>query len=201
MQQQRLPFVDRPLRIAFTGASGTGKTTLAQWIASKLNLPMCPVGSRSVAQDMGFRCPYDVDRFERREEFQWEVLNRKSCWESQHESFVTDRSALDHYAYTALHAPRLSRSDSFRAGLKQMQARYTHLIFAPIANFQNLDSDPARRDDANYHSEFEYMLMEACDTFLSRAFEIPHLVLGPPEGRKIQIYDLLHAEELHATSF
>lgn len=57
------------MRIAFTGASGTGKSTLAQWLSRELSLPMNPVGARSVAKDMGFvdfasgePRPYLVDR-------------------------------------------------------------------------------------------------------------------------------------------
>jgi hypothetical protein len=50
------------VKIAFCGASGTGKTTLAEWVSETYNLPMNPVGSRSVARLMGFDNPYDVDR-------------------------------------------------------------------------------------------------------------------------------------------
>lgn len=55
-------------RIAFTGASGTGKSTLATWVADKLALPLNPVGARSVAKQLGFvneagdPDPYQVDR-------------------------------------------------------------------------------------------------------------------------------------------
>ncbi len=63
------------MRIAFLGASGTGKTTLTTAIAKIRDLPICPVGSRSVAQAMGFvhppghaqegqGNPYAVDRAE-----------------------------------------------------------------------------------------------------------------------------------------
>lgn len=45
------------MRVAFTGASGTGKSTLAQWLARELNLPTNPVDARSVAKDMGFVDP------------------------------------------------------------------------------------------------------------------------------------------------
>ena len=56
------------MRIAFCGASGTGKSTLAKWIvenAAELKLDgieLNPVGSRSVAKAMGFSSPYDVDK-------------------------------------------------------------------------------------------------------------------------------------------
>lgn len=50
------------MRIAFCGASGTGKTTLARVIGQELGLSMNPHGSRSTAKKMGFSNPYDVDR-------------------------------------------------------------------------------------------------------------------------------------------
>lgn len=50
------------MRIAFAGSSGTGKTTLARFVSETYGLPINPVGSRSVAQAMGFSSPYDVDR-------------------------------------------------------------------------------------------------------------------------------------------
>lgn len=60
--------MQRP-QIAFTGASGTGKSTLARWLAEELGVPFNPVGARSVAKAMGFydpstgeARPYDVDK-------------------------------------------------------------------------------------------------------------------------------------------
>lgn len=57
-----------PPRIAFTGASATGKTSLAIWLAQHLGVPFNPYGSRSAAASMGFvddegkPKPYNVDR-------------------------------------------------------------------------------------------------------------------------------------------
>ncbi len=53
---------DNKIRVGFTGASGTGKTTLAKAIAECFGVPLNPVGSRSVAKSMGFDNPYDVDK-------------------------------------------------------------------------------------------------------------------------------------------
>jgi hypothetical protein len=50
------------MRIAFCGASGTGKTTLAKALGEFFELERNPVGARSVAREMGFDNPYDVDR-------------------------------------------------------------------------------------------------------------------------------------------
>lgn len=50
------------MRIAFTGSSGTGKSTLSEHIAQVLGVPINPVGSRSTAKELGFENPYDVDR-------------------------------------------------------------------------------------------------------------------------------------------
>lgn len=50
------------MRIAFCGASGTGKTTLARYLSERFELPLNPIGSRSTAKALGFESPYDVDR-------------------------------------------------------------------------------------------------------------------------------------------
>ena len=91
------------MRIAFAGASGTGKSTLANFLAKEYGLPVNPVGSRSVSAAMGFASPYDVDRAGKRSEFQQRLLDEKLAWERDHEAFVTDRTTLDNLAYTTLH--------------------------------------------------------------------------------------------------
>jgi hypothetical protein len=54
-----------PLRAAFCGASGTGKTTLAKMVMEEFGLELTPIGSRSVAKELGFKSPYDVDKASR----------------------------------------------------------------------------------------------------------------------------------------
>jgi hypothetical protein len=56
------------MKIAFAGASATGKTTLTKYLAEQFNLLINPHGSRSMAKEMGFvnekgdGDPYAVDR-------------------------------------------------------------------------------------------------------------------------------------------
>jgi hypothetical protein len=154
------------MRIAFAGASGTGKTTLAEWVSEEFDLPMNPVGSRTVAKAMGFSNPYDVDAMPgKRAEFQQRLVTDKREWEDEHPSFVTDRTTLDNLAYTMLHdvyAVDESLLNTIRGGLE----RYTHIVFFPISSFFTLSGDKNRvgggkygsAGDNTYHRLYEIVL-------------------------------------------
>jgi hypothetical protein len=147
------------LRVALSGASGTGKTTLARFVAEAYGLPVNPVGSRSVAKAMGFGNPYDVDVAGRRAEFQRRLLTEKLEWEAAHEGsgFVTDRTCLDNLVYTILHDVHSvdgKALDDVHVGM----SRYTHVLFCPMDSFFKLDGDQARVASPTYHRVFEEVL-------------------------------------------
>jgi predicted ATPase len=145
------------MRIAFTGASGTGKTTLAKYIAEKHGLEVNPVGSRSVAQAMGFASPYDVDAAGKRKEFQRELLASKLIWETERESFVTDRTPLDNLAYTVMHGVDVIDDQMLAAAIAGLH-RYTHVVFCPIDSHCHTGDDAARVHDLTYHRIFECVI-------------------------------------------
>jgi hypothetical protein len=147
------------LRVAMSGASGTGKTTLARFIAEAYGLPVNPVGARSIARDMGFANPYDVDVAGKRAEFQRRLLTEKLEWERLHADvgFVADRTVLDNLTYTILHDVYSldgKALDDVHVGL----ARYTHVFFCPVDSHFKLDGDQARIASPTYHRVFEEVL-------------------------------------------
>lgn len=148
------------IRLAFCGASGTGKSTLAEAIARELSLPICPTGSREVAKAMGFDSPYDVDKAGKRAEFQERLLREKIAWESHRDGFVTDRSYLDNLSYTFMHAKPLAMEPEFVGRAFDAMAVYTHLVFCPLGAFQDTGDDPARVHDAKYHRTYEDYLVK-----------------------------------------
>lgn len=164
------------MRVAFCGASGTGKSTLAEFVAKTYGFPMNPVGSRSVSKAMGFENPYDVDKAGKRAEFQWRLLCDKVAWEAEHESFVTDRTVVDNVAYLALHdSAALDSSDISTmcdAGMRQ----YTHIIYTPLRTFQNLGGDPARREGRLYHECFDAMVEGLVLMYFHRPASAFHLL-------------------------
>lgn len=146
------------MRVAFSGASGTGKSTLAKHVAEKFGVPVCPVGARSVAAEMGYASPYDVDAAGRRAEFQRRVFESKRAWEAEHEAFVTDRTVLDNLAYMICDGdPRSLRSGEVREYFEAHE-RYDLVVFTPVSAFQDLAGDPSRVQVAGYHEAYEAVL-------------------------------------------
>lgn len=150
-----------PYRIAFCGASGTGKTTAARWLAEQMKLPMNPVGSRSVAKEMGFASPYDVDEANRRKEFQHNLQARKIAWELEHDAFITDRTVLDDLAYTVMHDVK-AVDEAYLARAIEHMKRYTHVVMCPVDVFCNTGTDAHRVHDLAYHRIFDAVVNGFC---------------------------------------
>ena len=164
------------LRIAFAGASGTGKTTLVQKMNEGLRLPVCPVGSRSVSAAMGFASPYDVDAAGERATFQRRLLREKASWETSHQDFITDRTHFDNLAYTAMHAPA-ALDMGFLTEVIQAAQAYTHVFFLPVevpSDFISTASNNARIDNLTYHMVYSTLLRGLLERHCKRLTVVRH---------------------------
>ena len=158
------------IRLGFAGASGTGKTTLAEWVVEELGLPLNPVGSRSVAKAMGYDNPYDVDAAGKRGEFQRRLITEKADWEAKHDSFVSDRTTLDNLVYTMLHEVYAVDAKFLVEVVAGLQ-RYTHIVFCPVDIFCNVSGDANRvgggehgsTGDLTYHCLFDTTIRALLD--------------------------------------
>lgn len=171
-------------RIAFAGASGTGKTTLVREMNKTLRLPVCPVGSRSVSSAMGYDSPYDVDAAGDRSAFQLRLLREKASWEKEHQSFITDRTHFDNLAYTAMHAAESLDMD-FLNEIVESSWVYTHVFFLPAdesTDFISLGADGARVDSLAYHRVYSVLLRglleRHCKQFTVVRHRDAHRLLG-----------------------
>lgn len=178
------------IRVGCLGSSGTGKSTIAHWIAESYGLAMNPVGSRSVARAMGFASPYDVDTAGRRIEFQRTLQAEKIRWELDHEDFVTDRTTLDELAYTWPHATELARSPEYYDAAVGHVSRYGLIIYCPLEAFCSLAGDPDRRDDLRYQHLFDAHVSGLLDKC---ADVVPVLTLADPglDARKNLVCDVM----------
>jgi len=145
-------------RIAFAGASGTSKSTLATWLSEAYGLPLNPIGAMDVANRMGFSSVYDLARAGLRPKFRASLFGLKSAWEEQTESFVTDRTTLDDLTYGLLHdVSDATNPDYFDAAVAHM-ARYDLVIHCPARVFCAPGGDAKRLVEPRYHRAFDIML-------------------------------------------
>jgi hypothetical protein len=98
------------MKIAFIGCSATGKTTLTKYINEREGWPINPVGSRSIAKEMGFvdskgeGKPYDVDGADQ------QAYIGALAWSDDHPAFA--RSPADpHVVIAARHAKACYRPE------------------------------------------------------------------------------------------
>lgn len=182
--------MQRELRIAFAGASGTGKSELVKRVNRKLGLTVIESGARPLAAAMGFESPYDVDKVPgKRAEFQQRLLGIKMTEENQTMGgFITDRSVLDVLAYYALHdAPNIS-GNSIRTAVHNF-ARYTHCFVCTMAGYFNPGDDPQRLKGEGYHIIFEqlmYSLIESARRVQRDKGWQPTVIRSIPEGLDLE---------------
>lgn len=174
------------MRVGFAGASGTGKTTLAEYIAQKHGLEMNPVGSRSVAKEMGFESPYDVDKAGKRGEFQRHLIDSKRAWELTREAFVTDRTTFDNLTYLILHDVHAVDAGLIAKAFDGLM-RYTHIIYCPVKVFFALGDDPVRIKSQDYHSIFDTLLVALLERYYDRPSTFLNLDVSSLEARKTAI--------------
>ena len=182
----------KDLRVALCGSSGTGKSTLAKWISETYHLPINPNGARSVAKEMGFDSPYDVDKAGRRSEFQKKVVVAKCAWENEHDSFVTDRSHIDNTVYTMMHDIKVLTDEFLDSNMKAL-SRYTHFIYCPVSVFCDLDDDPVRVKNTAYHKVYDVALQGFIKTYVTVAGGPYFMALNDRtlEDRKVSVEAML----------
>lgn len=157
-------------KIAFTGASGTGKTTTAKLISEKYGFEINPVGSRYITDQMQLRSPYDVDAYGLRQEFQTRLFQEKLKWEQERSSFVTDRTYLDNLIYSIMHDCVKTVTKDYISDTVKQTKKYTHIVFFPLELFINTDHDPARRSNIEYQKTYETLLKTFLDCYVPNRY-------------------------------
>ena len=120
------------MRVYFTGAHSSGKTTCARYVSEKYKLPIVTEVARMVLSEKELQLDslrYDMDLVD---SYQSQVFYRQMVEEANHKSFVSDRSAIDCLAYSAQHTrilPQLLRSPELKAYLPILRAPDSFILF------------------------------------------------------------------------
>lgn len=124
-------------RIGIVGCAGTGKSTLAQELATDLGVPF--LESKSITQDILDRDGYDyasgiqIERFLAHGARQREILRRTVGQQDGGGSFVTDRTMIDlaAYAISELHVSDTVQLRKMYETCRDNSDLYTHIFVCP----------------------------------------------------------------------
>jgi len=141
-------------RIAIVGSFSTGKTTTAEILARRLDLPLLPEVAREVVE-LGFKLDKDASP-----ETETLIFMRQYNNEISTESFVGDRSMIDVMAYAGWVLENRPRSKEFylwdecvRLAERALRTAYSHVFYLPIEFPIVLDG--LRPDDPEFQQDID----------------------------------------------
>lgn len=139
-------------KIVIIGAQSTGKTTLFKKLAPYLNLSCIEEIPRSVASLLEISKNGQISSVQR---LLWQegILWWQISLEKIFGSFISDRSLIDHWAYTIYWLGRNNKLNSIYEVIKKQAQKYTHIIYLPPIlppkkdNFRSPDLDYINKID------------------------------------------------------
>lgn len=148
------------MKIAFIGTHGTGKTTLAHELVSKLKKKGIDAGFLS---EVARSCPFPLNEETTKKSQVWIILSqiiREMEAEEKCETLVSDRSVLDGYCY---YVNKFGRSKILEPLVREHLKTYSFLIRIPIRK-EFLKKDKVRSTDLNFQEsvdkQFDILLKE-----------------------------------------
>lgn len=91
------------MKVYFCGSHSVGKSTLTKYVSNQYKLPMISETARMILSEQELqvdilRCDLEISN-----NYQRKIFERQLLEEKKYPSFVSDRSLLDIFAYTAQH--------------------------------------------------------------------------------------------------
>lgn len=140
------------MRIGIYGPSGTGKSTLAKYIAETYDIPFITTSTKPLWEKLGVESHADLIHKTNMKpgfgmKFQWDVLGYRIDALDGKASFVTDRTPIDNAVYTLLQcadkAPFNEIDNYIKMCIKYLDM-FDEVIYLPFNNEIPLEDDGMR---------------------------------------------------------
>lgn len=163
------------MKVGFTGAQGTGKTTIAKALCEATGWEFVK-SSSAEAVEAGYKINRDADPISQLVTTVSRISNEYAA-EKSHRNVVLDRTLIDSLAYTGYQFDKVWDWDqktgfyylnSYNLVEKQMR-EYDHVFYCPIYWQPELRDDGLRDDDAKYQEHIDYYIRWYLSTM-----EVPH---------------------------
>lgn len=113
------------------GCAGNGRSTIARVLSKELDIPF--ISSASITRDVLIRDGYNYADDECVEKFlslrEEELIDKRIKIENEHESFITDRTVIDHYVYLYLSVEHYDNVYEIEKKCIEQIKKYTHLFY------------------------------------------------------------------------
>jgi nicotinamide riboside kinase len=168
------------LRIAIVGSFSTGKTTLAEALAKRMELPLLPETAREVVE-LGFKLDKDATP-----ETEALIFLKQYNNEISEREFVGDRSLIDVMAYAGWvldNQPRAKEialwEECEKLAERRLRGNYSHVFYLPIEFPIVLDG--LRPDDPAFQEEIDNRVVK-----ILRAHDIDYRTLSGSVEERLQ---------------
>lgn len=169
------------MRIAFTGAGGTGKTTLATYVAEKWGIPFLGNTARDVMKEMGVENEAAQANLspETVLALQQGIFERFKDLRRLTPSFVSDRLLLDNYTYSTLRCNETMTPEIHKPWLEAAVSDLYNmdLVFYCPAGMFPLKGDGIRQEGIAHHYLFDaavygHLCRHAFDKMLTNVYVV-----------------------------
>lgn len=152
--------MNNKLRIGFLGTGGSGRASIAKEISEAFGIPF--LSSREITQPVIERDGFKYGTGQFIEQFlsirEEELIRKRINLESTLDSFVTDRTTLDHFAYALLSVERFPE-DKIRimeSMCLEHISKYTHLFY--FSRPDTFRENGVRTLNISFHSKIDYII-------------------------------------------
>jgi len=172
------------IRVGFTGAGGTGKTTTAKAVSEKMKAPLIKSASRAVYEEKGLteeKCLAlpDAEKFQ----LQFDIFDKKIDLDINTFGFVADRTLLDHWAYCLMYCSAFMSNlqfEEFEDKVRiHMLSTYSHIFYFPFG-YWFAPSDGVRQDSHAWQSAIDAIIVGYIQRWRLPVLEVPQ-VNGPQD--------------------
>lgn len=149
-------------KIALCGCPGTGRINIAMELSLLLDIPL--VSSKDMIKSILMRDGYQhssnsfVELFLADKKRELELINHKIYEESLHESFVTDRSTLENFAYALLRVESYTQEDinALQELCKNNMNKYSTVVYFPRVS--EIEENGLRTVNVFFQQKIDYII-------------------------------------------